>query len=264
MRGHQLRLNRLRNNGFYSILAADHGLSQGLVSGIETIRDIESLFAKGAAAGMRGLVVNYGLARFLRSDIESEVLGQMALVVQAYGRPAKSLFGGNRQPLCSIEDALAVGAECVSFQIDLTQSAPEPNFTEMAELASRSRSLGIPSLLMVSGIITESSREFLAIIRSLAELPIDLLKVDPNRVLHALQPGCMSEIPVPCLYAGGEPTQHFTENIDAAKRVGFAGVCIGRNFFQPAASLREHGNGALASNTPGSVHEDVRRSAMKA
>lgn len=234
MRGLQLRLNRLRQDGYYSLLAADHGLSQGLVNGIETLREVESLFSRGAAAGMRGIVLNYGLARFLRPNIESEVGRQMAMVVQIYGRPAKSLFGGVRQPLCSIEDALAIGAECVSFQIDLSQPAPEPDFREMAILASQSRSLGIPSLLMVSGIATDSARQFLSIVRSLAELPVDLLKVDPGGLLHELQPGCLSELPVPCLYAGGESTPTFKDNLDVAKRAGFGGVCIGRNFFQPA------------------------------
>lgn len=166
----------------------------------------------------------------------------MALVIQIYGRPAKSLFGGVREPLCSIEDALAIGAECVSFQIDLSQSAPEPNFSEMAELASRSRSLGIPSLLMVSGVATDSARQFLSIVRSLAELPVDLLKVDPGRLLHDLQPGCLSGFPVPCLYAGGESTPTFKDNLEIAKRAGFGGVCIGRNFFQPSLPIPEVGS----------------------
>jgi fructose-bisphosphate aldolase/2-amino-3,7-dideoxy-D-threo-hept-6-ulosonate synthase len=239
MRGLQLRLHRLQHDGYYSLLAADHGMSQGLVSGIETMREVESLFSRGAVAGMRGVVLNFGLARFLRPDIESEVTRQMVLVVQIYGRPARSRFGGVRQPLCSIEDAIAVGAESVSFQIDVSQSGPETNFRELAELASRSRSLGIPSLLMVSGIATDSAREFLSIVRSLTELPVDLLKVAPGSLLHELQPGCLSEFPIPCLYAGGESNPTFNENLRIAKRAGFSGVCIGRNFFQPAVPVPE-------------------------
>src|SRR5690349_11399187 len=52
-----------------------------------------------------------------------------------------------------------------------------------------------------------------------------------------LPPGSLAGFPVPCLYAGGPLATCFADKLRASAVAGFAGVCLGRNFFQAADPL---------------------------
>jgi len=234
MSGLSLRLRRLQPDGYYAIVAADHGLSAGFVHGIEGLADIESLIRLAAATGMGGVVVNYAIARKLREEALGGALRRLSLIVQIYGRPGKAVTGGTRQPLCSVEDAVAAGADCVSFQIESGSQLADADMRELGEFASRARRLGIPAVLMAGHGEISSAAEFVDLARAVAELPVDLVKLDPRHLLPELPDGCLARCPAPCLYAGGPLTTALAGNLRQAAAAGFQGICLGRNFFQAA------------------------------
>ncbi|NLD99801.1 MAG: hypothetical protein GX640_07995 [Fibrobacter sp.] len=232
MNGVMLRLERLKKNGYYLIIAADHALSNGFVPGIEKEDDYKVLIKNVIDLDIKGVVLTYGLIRNQGDKLLLNNTMNSSLIVQTYGCPAINLYNGLRKPLCSIEDAIAVGGDCVSLQLNLAADPATWNLTEICTLASQAHRYGLPVLLMVGGVKTADVDSFVNTARSLAELPVDLIKIDPGVQVSNLPEGVLCGIGTPFLYAGGEFNEHFIRNLGCAKNAGFDGVCVGRNFFQ--------------------------------
>lgn len=225
--GLKRRVEKLKSDGVFSILALDHGLSSGLIKGLEEILGW-SKFAD--LAGIAAIVANIGTVRRLPHDRKH------AVILQTMGSPSILGKTGSRRVLnSSVEEAVYFDADCISVQIDFTGTELEEAISEAASIRTKAHRLAMPVLFMITtpndGF--KNGAEILDAVKAADELGADLIKIvcetkspTPEPIVRTL-----SDI-APVVMAGGAPGEAFFSSLANAKRLGFAGYCVGRNVFQ--------------------------------
>jgi DhnA family fructose-bisphosphate aldolase class Ia len=216
------RLARLSRDDVYLLLAADHGLSLGPQPGLGSPPEVASVVASVAVAGATGVVVNYGMTRYVADSV-------LPLIVQTMGAP--QMHRGTRRPVVvTPKQAIAVGADAVAVQIDFRDAELSQSLTEVAGVLRDAHELGLPVLAMVTGDSWESTAEHLAAIRWVTELGVDLVKIAPGD-LAAGPPIDVRPADIPVLLAGGLQSRSAEALLTWAGKSGYSGFCLGRNVF---------------------------------
>lgn len=238
----ELRLRRLRDpqSGRVVICPLDHGVTLGPIPGLDnleqTVADIR--------AHVDALVVHKGqvplLARQLRDHPKVAVLVHLNASVQRSPRhPAKVVVAG-------VEEALALGADGVSVQLNLGCEGDDLMLATVGAVTREARTLGVPVLVMAYPTrpgLGESTEDTAHTARVAAELGADLVKI-----LVPPEPGAIERIvaavDVPVVVSGGPHQGDRASVLRAAREAvlgGAAGVALGRNVFQdpdPAEAAR--------------------------
>lgn len=221
------RLAKLKCDDVFSILALDHGLTSGSVDGLEDI----SRWSKFAdSSGIAALVLNIGALRRLPAQRDH------AVVLQTVGSPSiLGRKGSRRVPNSFVEEAVYFDADAISVQIDFTSPDVEKSVSEIASLRVEAHRFGLPVLFMVmtpkGGF--DTGRDIVDAVKVANELGADLIKTSCEAKSSEQEPlltGLRDIAPV--VMAGGEAGEAFFESLGQARRLGFAGFCIGRNIFQ--------------------------------
>lgn len=207
--------------GFYYLLAMDHGLTHGHRP--NSVDYTKSNHLETCAPFVTGIVLCPGPARAL------ELFPRTPLIVQCFGAPA----GHTRVPVCTVEAAICMGATAVALQFNISDTHLSRHIEQIALFTSQAHSYAMPVLFMTGGYSTESSTEAADAIRISQELGADLIKVtlterpEQSSVLtRAL------EAAPPVLLAGGPWPGELAVVMESARAVGFSGYCVGRNIFQ--------------------------------
>lgn len=229
--GKSRRLGRLRApSGRYLWLAIDHGLTYGQVDGLT---DLPRLFSLARAPELDAVVVNRGLATTLAPDAPA------GLVLQAFGKPATAGESSAKVPTCRVEDAIRLGADAISVQLDLGGPALAHAIHAVSLTISDAAAYDIPVLIMVTPERGEEAWRAVAdALRVCVELGADLIKIglpaellaaDPDRIA-ALRAAVEGSPPV--LLAGGAHGDGLPRRLALARELGFRGACVGRSVFQ--------------------------------
>lgn len=229
------RLERLKRKNYYLVAALDHGLTLGNLPGIASIHDLKHACEKLHAEGAPAVVLNAGAMRIVQPP------ASCAIVAQLVGMPMAGYTMVKRIPLCSTEEAISLGADAISIQLSV-DSISENDVSRSAALITEAHKFNLPVLLMLGPPKWESLDFFLATIRAYSEIGADLIKISPGRFLESIPDGHLKNASVPLLYPGGELSGTLVHDIQLASRVGYQGLCIGRNFFQV--------DGMLSSSLP--------------
>ena len=226
--GKQIRLKKLLPNGRATFLALDHGFSMGPIKGLE---DLDSVLSKLCDSDINGLVINYGALKNL--DIESLGNCRIPIIVHisgsGLGENAKEKFA-----IYSVTDALRMGADAVSLQINFNTKNESEQIVDAAKIIGQADDMGMPVLLMMYNKGTdENGRKLVDIVRLGIELGADIIKVDIGGDLSLLQ-RISKNSRIPILVAGGElkDSETLKQSLNDYLKHGAAGVSIGRNIFQ--------------------------------
>ena len=223
------RLARLRHpDGFFFLLALDHGLTSGPIPGLP---DVRAGIALADRLAIPAVVLNPGSAALLPPE------SGRSLVLQLVGVPrlAKNLH--QRVPIASVADSLRLAADAVSVQIDYASDRLPDVLPSIGQILSDAREWALPVMVMVSRPTTSYGYEHLhQAIRVTAELGASIIKVAlpddrPSPRVEALTRRVIAASP-PVVLAGGPHSAGFHDQITLASALGFSGVCIGRNLFQ--------------------------------
>ncbi|MDI9633084.1 MAG: 2-amino-3,7-dideoxy-D-threo-hept-6-ulosonate synthase [Methanolinea sp.] len=251
MIGKEIRIERImdRNTGRSVIVPMDHGFTLGQIEGLKDMTHIISEVSEG---GANAIVLHKGIVKRGHRRRGRDI----GLIVHLSGSTSLNPDPNDKVIVCSVEEAIALGADAVSIHINLGA----PNESKMIESAGAivrdCNRWGMPLLVMIyprgKGINPTAPETVGHCVRVAEELGADLIKTnytgDP-RSFREIVSACS----VPVLIAGGEKAGDLEtlEIIRDAVRAGGAGVCVGRNAFQrdnPRAFVR-----ALCKV----VHEDV-------
>ena len=141
--------------------------------------------------------------------------------------------------VCSVEDAVCMGADAVSIHINFGNSFEGEMLRDLGEVSGQCHRWGVPLMVMayVRGPGVENERDPEAVghaARVAAELGADFVKVD-----YTCDPKSFSKVtkacPVPVVIAGGaakDDDDELLSMISDALEAGARGVSIGRNVFQ--------------------------------
>jgi fructose-bisphosphate aldolase / 2-amino-3,7-dideoxy-D-threo-hept-6-ulosonate synthase len=233
MIGKEIRLERCmdRNTGRAVIVPMDHGMTLGQIEGL---RDMTRVISEVSEGGANAIVLHKGMVTAGHRRHGRDI----GLIVHLSASTALNPDPNDKVLVCTVEEAIALGADAVSIQINLGS----PNESRMLEAAGQvSRDCtrwGMPLLIMAyargQGIDGASPTAVSHCVRAAEELGADLIKVaypgDPaafRRIIEASS--------VPVLVAGGEKGGDEAAIAMVREAVGAgggAGVCMGRNAFQ--------------------------------
>ena len=250
--GTQRRLRRLRGSqDRFLLLALDHGLPAGPLPGLE---DPRSLVRSLRDAPLTGVVASPGLVPHLVSEDASlpPLVVHLSAGTLLGSRPSSKVLA------CSVERALALGADAVSVQLGFGDPDEGRMLADAGRVVDEASRYGLPVLVMAypPGSVTGTAAldDVRHAARAAAEVGAGLVQIShPGSAedVRAVVRGC----PVPLLTAGGPRSaspQAYLDAVSAAAAGGAAGLVVGRNLFQhpdPAAFARRIGE-VLSSGAP--------------
>jgi predicted phospho-2-dehydro-3-deoxyheptonate aldolase len=234
MIGKLIRLERIidRNSRRTVIVPMDHGVTLGPIPGLQ---DMKTTVSKVVAGGANALIIHKGIvaAGHRRSGKD------IGLIVHLSGSTSLSPDPNAKVPVCTVEEAIRLGADAVSIHVNLGAQTDDVMLAHLADVSRRCTDWGIPLVAMVytrgAKITSEYDVKFVKhAARVAAELGADVVKVNYTgspQTFQEVVEGC----PIPVVIAGGEKMEtdeQVLQMIEGALKAGAAGVSIGRNAFQ--------------------------------
>ncbi|MDY0131397.1 MAG: 2-amino-3,7-dideoxy-D-threo-hept-6-ulosonate synthase [Desulforegulaceae bacterium] len=234
MIGKQIRLERIinRNTRRTIIVPMDHGITVGPIEGIKNMKDAVNKIAKGGA----NAVIEH------KGAVEDGLRGKgpdIGLIVHLSASTAMSVYPNAKTIVCSVEEAIRLGADAVSVHVNLGNGEEKNMLKDFGKITYEARSWGIPVLAMMyprgERIKDEYDPEVVKhAARVGAEMGADIVKVSytgsPESFREVVE-GCF----VPVVIAGGakmDSDKDILEMVKGSLDAGGSGVSIGRNVFQ--------------------------------
>jgi len=227
------RLRRLFKNGRTFVVPMDHGISIGPVPGLYDMRQtVEQM----AGTGVNGIVVHKGLVRTIAPCLRQSP--DIGLIVHLCGSTSQAPDPNEKQLVCTVQEAMALGADAVSVHVNIGAETEGQMLRDFADVAEQCHDLHVPLLAMVYArgpkLNVQFSETFNTHCARVAyEIGADFVKVQytgsPETFARVVQ-----SVGIPVVIAGGpkmssdlEVLQMVSDSLSA----GAAGVSIGRNVF---------------------------------
>jgi class I fructose-bisphosphate aldolase len=264
MNGKVLRLKRFMGSpsGKIVILPLDHGVSCGVIPGLE---DMDRVIRLGIEGGADAFVLHKGMMRFLEP-----MTGALPGVFMHLSASTQLGPSFHRKVLVgTVEEAIRRGADGVSLHVNLGNAHESEMLEDFGRVGAACSQWQVPLLVMIyvrGSTALASPPPDSAIVhcaRLAAELGADLIKIPNPQDDGALQT-IVSSIPVPVVLAGGSKQDEplaFLERVGRALHQGIRGVAIGRNVFQrqePVRLLRAVSRMVHQGLSPGDAWEMTR------
>jgi class I fructose-bisphosphate aldolase len=210
------------------VLALDHGVSEGMAPGLA---ETERVLAGVDEVALDGVVLHKGLARTYAGFIGPD----KGLVVQLSGATRHGLPPYNRTLVCSVPQALRLGADAVALQINIGNDLEDRMLADFAVVSEEAQQHGLPVFAFIRAlggqIVNEVDPALTAhCVRLGGELGADVVCApysgEPESFAAAVG-GC----PAPVLVSGGPAAPDFDTFLslaDEALQCGAAGLCLGR------------------------------------
>jgi fructose-bisphosphate aldolase/2-amino-3,7-dideoxy-D-threo-hept-6-ulosonate synthase len=234
--GKQKRLKRIfREDKKTVIVPMDHGVTIGPARGITDMQETVSTLLAGA---VDAFVMHKGIAK----NVDT---GTAGLIVHLSASTELGPDANNKVQVCSVEEALRLGADAVSVHINIGVDQEDQMLTQLGRVADDCDTYSLPLLAMMyprgPRVQDQHGTKVVAHVARLgAELGADIVKTNYTGTIETFAEvirGCC----VPVVIAGGPKAATIKEVFEMVYdsiRAGGAGVSIGRNVFQ-------HGTPAL-------------------
>ena len=234
MHGSDRKLARLFHpqTGKTVIAPLDHGVMEGMLSGLEELSQLIELVGEFP---VQGVVLNKGALR--------AHLGEVPLFAMAVGQ----LSGGTRHCLppyarslmCGAAEALRIGADMVAVQVNIANELEDRMLADMGAIVDEAHGLGVPVLALIAPkgerVVNENDPSLINhCIRLGAELGADITGVPYSGDARSFS-RAVGASSVPVVVTGGPSKaefKSFATMVGDALAAGAAGTCIGRNVFQ--------------------------------
>ena len=208
MIGKKIRLERIinRNSGRAVIIPMDHGVTVGPIDGLA---DMRTAISGVVAGGANAILMHKGMVRAGHRGTGKDV----GLIIHLSGGTALSPDPNAKELVCTVEEAIRLGADAVSIHINLGAETDKEMLAQLGFVSERCMQWQMPLVAMIYTRGPKIKNEF-----------------DVMYVKHAARVG-----PVPVVIAGGAKMNSdldIFKMADGALKAGAAGLSIGRNAFQ--------------------------------
>jgi len=234
MIGKKIRLERIidRNSGKTVIVPMDHGVSVGPIAGLA---DMRTTVSKVVAGGANAILMHKGMVLAGHRGTGRDV----GLIIHLSAGTSISPDPNAKELVCSVEEAIKLGADAVSVHINLGAETDKEMLAQLGFVSEQCLEWQMPLVAMMYTRGPKIKSEFdvanvkLAA-RVGAELGADIVKVPYTGSVDTFAEvvgGC----PVPVVIAGGEKMESdedIFKMVDEALKAGARGLSIGRNAFQ--------------------------------
>ena len=241
--GKKIRIERIinRNTGKTVIVPMDHGISVGPIDGLI---DMKQAIGNVAEGGANAIVAHKGVVGEGHRGAGQDI----GLIIHLSASTSLSPYPHAKTLVCTVEEALKLGADAVSIHINLGNGQEREMLHDFGKVSEESRKWGLPLLAMIYPRGEKIKDEYDAeVIKHAArvgnEMGADIVKVSYSGSVESFRrvtEGCA----VPVVIAGGpkmDSDKDILEMVKGSIDAGGSGVSIGRNVFQhknPKAMVR--------------------------
>ena len=234
MIGKKIRLERIidRNSGKTVIIPMDHGVTVGPIEGLA---DMRTTVSKVVAGGANAILMHKGIVRTGHRGVGKDV----GLIIHLSGGTSISPDPNAKELVCTVEEAIKLGADAVSVHINLGAETDKEMLAQLGYVSEQCMEWQMPLVAMMYTRGPKIKNEYDVnnvkhAARVGAELGADIVKV-----VYTGSTGSFTEVvqgcPVPVVIAGGakmDSDEDIFKMVAGALKAGAAGVSIGRNAFQ--------------------------------
>ena len=227
--GIDARLDRIGTDGSYMIIPMDHGITMGAVKGL---KEIESTIDAVTSGGADAVLTQKGIAPRVHEHKNGK-----GYIVHLNGSTTIGPDEQDKRMTGTVEEAISVGADAVSFHINVG-SDHEPNqITQLAEVTNQASQFGIPVLAMAyargPGVDSTDPEALGHAVRLAEELGADIVKTGYSGDTESFQ-HVVESTRLPVVIAGGAKgtDRETVENVRGVMDAGGAGISMGRSIFQ--------------------------------
>ena len=228
-----LRMRRLFQADRAIFAALDHGVTLGPIPGLVSIRQtVETLLR---IDDVSALILHKGT--LLRCADLFASCPRMASILHLNGAEAFGPYSTNKELLSTVEDALHIGADAVSFHINVGNEHTPSLLRDLGRVSSDCLRWGMPLLVMVvvqgPGVDSQDIQHQCTAARIAMEAGADMVKIQHPGSEDALRQ-IIAGVSIPVLVAGGGFQQDRMSVLGAmhqAVAAGAQGFAIGRNLF---------------------------------
>jgi predicted phospho-2-dehydro-3-deoxyheptonate aldolase len=234
MIGKKIRLERIldRNSGRTVIVPMDHGVTVGPISGLE---DMQQAVGKVVTGGANAILIHKGIVGAGHRGTGKDI----GLIIHLSGGTSMSPDPNAKELVCTVEEAIKLGADAVSIHINLGAETDREMLKQLGFVSKHCFEWQMPLLAMMYTRGPKIQNEYDVnnvkhAARVGAELGADIVKVVYTGSAESFEEvvnGC----PVPVVIAGGEKMdsdEDIFKMVEGALKAGAAGLSIGRNAFQ--------------------------------
>ncbi len=246
--GTDARLDRIGTDGNYVIVPMDHGITLGPVTGL---KDIESTIDAVTRGGADAVLTQKGIAPRVH-----EHKNEQGYIVHLNASTSIGPDSNDKRLTGTVEDAIRVGADAVSFHINVGSNHEPDQITQLSNVTSEAARYGIPVLAMAYARgpdVDSADPEALGhAVRLAEEVGADIVKTGYSGDADSFEHVCESTR-LPVVIAGGSKgTDRETIGmVRGAMDAGGSGISMGRSIFQ-----HEDPEG-IAAAVAGVVHDDL-------
>ena len=228
--GKKRRLRRIfRSDNRTVVVPMDHGVTIGPVKGLV---NMQSIVDKLLLGGVDAVVINRGIAK----NVDT---GNAGLIVHLSGITVHCPDPNNKVQICSVDDAVRLGADAVSVHINVGAKQEAQMLSMLGKVACECDDYGMPLLAMMyprgPNIRDSHAVDVVAHAARLGvELGADIIKTNYTGDVESFK-DVVSSCHVPVIIAGGpkvETTMDILQMVNDSITAGGAGLSIGRNVFQ--------------------------------
>ena len=234
MIGKKIRLERIinRNSHRTVIVPMDHGVTVGPIEGLADMRTTVTNIVTG---GANAILMHKGIVRAGHRGTGKDV----GLIIHLSGGTSLSPDPNAKELVCTVEEAIKLGADAVSIHINLGAGTDTEMLRQLGFVSERCFEWQMPLVAMMytrgNKIEDEYDVKYVKhAARVGAELGADIGKVPYTGSVESFKEvveGC----PVPVVIAGGpkmDSDEDIFRMVEGALAAGSAGISIGRNAFQ--------------------------------
>jgi class I fructose-bisphosphate aldolase len=186
----------------------------------------------------------------------------VGLIIHLSGSTALSPFPNAKTLVCTVEEAIKLGADAISVHINIGNGSEREMLSDLGQVSRTAKEWGMPLLAMMYPRGEKIQDEYdVKVIKHVArlgaELGADIIKCSYTGSVESFREvvlGC----PVPVVIAGGpkmSSDREILEMVKGAVEAGGAGVSMGRNIFQHREPGRMVGAISLIVHENASVEE---------
>lgn len=234
MIGKTIRLERIldRNSGRTVIVPMDHGTTMGPIEGLVDMKTTNTKIVEG---GANAVIIHKGIVAVGHRGAGKDI----GLIVHLSASTTLSPDPNTKVPVCTVEEAIALGADAVSIHVNLGAERDAEMLQYLGSVSTTCARWGMPLLAMMytrgKKVDNEYDVKYVKhAARVGAELGADIVKCNYTGSIKSFKEvvaGC----PVPVVIAGGEKMEteeQLLTMVENSLKAGGAGVSIGRNAFQ--------------------------------
>lgn len=225
--GKEIRLNRILgdNNKKICIVPMDHGITQGVIRGLE---DYEETIRKIVKAQADAVVLHKGT---IEGISDKSMFTNCMCIMHLSASTNIGELSQRKVLVSSVEHAVTLGADAVSVHINIGGINESEMISDFGKISEDCHIWGMPLLAMMYLVKEkENLDKQIHLVRIAEELGADIVKMEYTDKIEEI----VERSRLPILIAGGPfiDSETLLNTIDKIRHTKIKGISIGRNIFQ--------------------------------